>query len=117
MYILCIYFLFRVQRDLIFISIGFNLIMIRPNYVYFMYISSIRVLRYLIFISIRFNLVMIRLYHIYIYILSISGSKRFNFHYIITNTYIIFGFNLVMIRPNHVYFMYILSISLCNFWI
>ena len=45
------------------------------------------------------------------YILPISGSKIFNFHYIITNTYIIFGFNLVMIRPNHVYFMYILSIS------
>ena len=58
MYILCIYYLFRVQRDLIFISIitntyvifGFNLVMIRPNHIYFMYI------------------------------LFISGSKRFNFH-------------------------------------
>ena len=59
MYILCIYYLFRVQRYLIFISIiintyvifGFNFIMIRSNHVYFMYI------------------------------LSISSSKRFNFHF------------------------------------
>ena len=66
------------------------------------------------------------MYILYIYILSISGSKRFNFHFIITNTYVIFGFNLIMIRtntyvifwfnlimirPNIVYFMYILSIS------
>ena len=72
MYILCIYCLFQVQRDLIFISIGFNLIMIRSNHVYFMYISSI------------------------------LGSKRFNFHF--------YWFNLVMIRSNYIYFMYILSI-------
>ena len=49
MYILCIYYLFRVQKDLIFISIitntyvifGFNIVIIGSNYVYFMYILFI----------------------------------------------------------------------------
>ena len=74
MYIIYIYYLFRVQRDLIFISIitntyvifGFNLIMIRTH-------------TYVIF---GFNLVMIRPNNVYfMYILSISGSKIFNFHF------------------------------------
>ena len=57
--ILCIYCLFQVQRDLIFISIIIN--------------------TYVIF---GFNIVIIGLNHVYfMYILSISGSKIFNFHF------------------------------------